>query len=545
MLLKFPARRHPRESGSALIGVLALMMVTAVIGVTIVTATVHGLSVTSSARADVQSRAAAEAGIDVAVVGLQTTSSCSTAGAVYESTTKPLFRAAIEYESAGIWVPGCPPPTATQVRIKSTGTAATPGVAGATSGNRSVIQAIYNYIPDYVTVPDIDAAVYAHTMEGDLKSFNLASSDNSIAADLQIKNGDVNCINNAKIAGDVILGNGSANLDNCEVTGSLHVSKRIFASGSSRVRGDIIAVGNGVASPSEVVTVKGGTVVHGDIYAGGSVSVLSSSASTAEGNVTVAGTTSSVAKVASGSTVKGSIISSGTISDAGVPGGTRSSAVEGLQQPPVPLIPNWTDVAYPSTTWATKGYEEVLWTGVCTVSNGHPMWATLSARTIPTVVNVLSICPDGLKTDSNIDTLNLKTNIAFIAHGFDFTKFNVTNVHPDAVNPTQKSLWFIEPDNTADGVPTCTADSNGINMNNESNIPNTVAVMAYTPCKIFSDRDGWRGQLYGGEVKFGSQAKLTFVPVGIPGVDLSGGVPPTVVLSGGHLGNRVSVRELG
>jgi hypothetical protein len=82
-------------------------------------------------------------------------------------------------------------------------------------------------------------------------------------------------------------------------------------------------------------------------------------------------------------------------------------------------------------------------------------------------------------------------------------------------------------------------------LNNESDIPITVSVMVYTPCKIFSDRNGFRGQLYGGEVQFTSQAKLTFAPVGIPGVDFSGGVPPTMVLESGHLGNRVGVRELG
>jgi Tfp pilus assembly protein PilX len=539
LLTSIALRRRGDESGSALIGVLALMMVTAVIGVTIVTATVHGLSVTSSSRASVQSRAAAEAGIDVAVVGLQTPSSCATAGAVYESTTAPVFRAAIEYESGGTWLPGCPPPTATQVRIESTGSAATPGVAGATAGNRSVLQAIYNYIPDYVEIPHIDAAVYAHTMTGSLKNFDLDSADNNLSADLQIKSGNVNCINGARIAGDVILADGSATLKNCDVTGSIHVSGFANMDGGSQVFGDVIAVGNGVAASADVVTVRGGSITDGDIYSGGNASVLSGSASTAKGNVTVAGTPANKATVASGSQILGNVLSSGTITADGSIAGTRTPAVEGLQPPPVPLIPNWTDMAYPSTTWAAEGYEEVLWTGDCTVGGEHPMWATLSARTTPTVVNALGCTAGGITIDSNVTALTLQTNIAFIAPKFHINKLKLLSLD-------NRNLWFIQPDNSADGVPTCpTPTAGGITLTNESDIPSTVSVMVYSPCKIYSNRDGFRGQIYGGEVEFGQQAKLTFSPVGIPGVDLSGGVPATVVLDGGRLGNRVSVRELG
>jgi Tfp pilus assembly protein PilX len=543
MLLTSPTPRRPGdESGSALVAVLALMLVTAIIAVTIVTATVHGLSVTSASRASVQSRAAAEAGIDVAVVGLKTPTDCATNGAVFESTSSPVFRAAIEYESAGAWVPGCPPPSATQVRITSTGTAATPGVAGATSGNSSVLSATYNYIPDYVAIPHIDAAVYAHTMQGDLKSFNLDSENASLAADLQIKSGNVNCINGARIAGDVILGNGSATLKNCDVTGSIHASKSVSIDGNSTVFGDVIAVGQGVTGGADVVAVAGGSSTAGDIYSGGNVTV-SGNGSVAKRNITVAGTPSNRATVTSGGKVLGNVLSSGTATvSAPQAGSSVSTAVEGLQAPPVPLIPNWTDVAYPSSTWAAKGYEEVLWVGVCTVSKTHPMWATLSARTTPTVVNALG-CATGLKTDSNIDVLTLRTNIAFIAPQFDINKFDVIDANPDPSKPV--SLWFIQPDNTADGVPTCAAPPGGVRLNNESDIPSTVSVMVYTPCKIFSDRNGFRGQLYGGEVQFTSQAKLTFVQVGIPGTDLSGGVPPTMVLESGHLGNRVGVRELG
>ena len=527
------------ERGSTILAVVGVMAVTSVIGATVAAATLNGLGFTSSTRASVQARAAAEAGIDVAVVGLQTSGSCAATTAVYQSTIAPAYRATIEYDAGSGWVAGCPIETATQVRIVSTGDAQASAAAGATPGNTRVIEAVYNYIPDYVEIPQIDAAVYAHTIQGDLKNFELVSADNSLAADVQIKNGNVNCLNGARIVGDLILGNGFANLRNCAVTGSIHVSQYVFMDGGSHVNGDVLAAASGVMLGSDAITLKGGSTVDGNIYAGGNVSVLSSSASVAKGNVTVAGNASSVATVASGSTIMGNLISSGTVVVKGAVQGTVSSAVEGLQPPPAPLIPNWTDIPYPSPAWAANGYEEVLWAGGCTVSNGDAAWAALSTRTTPTVVNALGCGADGITTSSTVDSLSLKANIAFVAH-----KFNINKLYAASSDTTSLNLWFIVPDNRPDGLPTCIAPSGDIYLHNEADIQPTVSAMVYTPCKIYSDRDGWRGQLYGGEVEFGQQAKLTFVPVGVPGVSFSGDDPPEAVLNGGHLGNRVSLRDL-
>ena len=54
----FPQRD---ERGSTLLAVMGLALVTSVIGVTVVTATINGLGVTTSTRAGDQARAAAEA----------------------------------------------------------------------------------------------------------------------------------------------------------------------------------------------------------------------------------------------------------------------------------------------------------------------------------------------------------------------------------------------------------------------------------------------------------------------------------------------------
>jgi len=87
------------------------------------------------------------------------------------------------------------------------------------------MEAVYQYIPEYVEVPDIDPAVYAYSIDGVLQKFVLDSADFTISADVQIKTGDFECTNNASVAGDVILANGGADLTSCTIAGTLHVTK--------------------------------------------------------------------------------------------------------------------------------------------------------------------------------------------------------------------------------------------------------------------------------------------------------------------------------
>ena len=544
------------EQGSTLLAVIGVMAVTAIIALTVTAATLNGLGATSSSRASVQSRAAAEAGIDVTIVGLQTATgpqSCTSRIGLYSSVSGavPRYDTKVQIEPGTGWVTGCPTNASTKVKIISTGFAQADGVAGASSGDKSYLEAVYDYIPAQVTIPNIGSAVYAHTISGVLKNFTLNSSVNNVAADVQIKNGNAICTNGAKIAGNLILGNGFAALDNCTVSGTVHASKYVTMSGGGGVtvvQGDIIAAGQGVAAGSLVIGVSKNAKVNGSLFSGGRVAVTSAPGSDVFGNITVAGTATSDANVASNSKVGGYVQSSGTNSGTGTVVGGRTGLVTGLTPPPVPLVPNWSEIPFPapfsSTSWAAQGFQELVWNGPCEISGVDPSWTALSALTSPTVVNTLTKCgAAGLSTDSNAKSLTLQTDIAFASNAFNIGKLDVLPyVLADGTKPV-RHLWFYVPDNnSADGVPTCVAPSGGITMSNETNIRDEISAMAYTPCKFYSNRDGWRGQIYGGEVEFGTQAKLTFVPVGMPGVDLSGNpyVPPVLA----HLGARTSLRDL-
>ncbi|MDQ4137435.1 MAG: hypothetical protein M3116_01120 [Actinomycetota bacterium] len=476
-------RRIAADQGSAMAAVLGVMAVLLIIAATMTTATVGALRVTSVDRASVQARAAAEAGIDAATAGLRTTNDChdpalagvdgSAPAATYRSVagSTPSFLAAVEsFEQATGWRAGCPVSDTTRVRVTSSGTAAAKGVAGATAGDSVTLVALFDYTPIIVQVPQAGSAVYAHKIQGVLKNFELTSSANSVATSVAIKNGDVKCTNGAHIGGDLLLGNGSATLDMCDVTGSVRVTGNASVN-KSTIGGDVTATGTGVVTNSAV------------------------------GGATEFGPTA-----------------------------------------PLPAIPDWTDVPFDPGFWTGRGYTVVDWTGPCAIDKTTAQWNALATYTTPTVVNFLSKCATAaVTTQSDIGTVELDTDIVFFAHQFTFGKLYFSTDDTGEI----RDLTFVVPDSTPNGAPTCAPPSGlsgEVRLTNEADFSSSIAAMVYTPCKIYSDRNGYRGQLYGGEVEFGQQASLTFAPVGIDGIDLTGGAT-TPVQTGSKLGDRLSLIE--
>lgn len=545
MLLSRLIRSRRDDRGSALMGVIALIGVTGIIAATIGTVAVGSLQTTNGVAASVQARAAADAGISIAEIGVRTANSCASVGGVYQSSAAPAYRVQVAYDTGTGWRDGCPPKESTRVRFLATGYAARPTFGASRLGATRVIEAIYNYVPEYVRIPVVDPAVYAYTVDTVLKKFVLESADNNVAADLQIKSGDFECSNGAKVAGALILGNGYANLSACTISGTIHATKYAYVTNGSHVYGDVIATGSGIAANTDVVRVSAGSRVDGGIYAGGNVSVLSASASQVLGSVTAARDVSTRVTIATGSTVFGNVISSGTVDRQGTVGGTTTTGVSGLSVPPSAQVGAWTDLPYQTggfggSNWMANGFTEVMWSGDCSVSTGHAFWASLANYTTPIVVNALACGAAGISTTNNLSNLVMQTDIAFIANKFTFQKLYAESSNVSV----PRDIYLVVPDNTADRLPTCTAPAGDVLLTNEADIKPSVSAFVYTPCRIYSDRNGWRGQLYGGEVEFGQQAKMLFVPTAPPGVDFTGGIPPVYRLDSAHLGGRVIVREV-
>lgn len=528
------ARRD--DSGMALGAVVILMAVTAIIATTLAATSYQALARTNGTIASVEARGAADAGIAEAELVLRTDGECQARGGVVSSTTPPVFEATISHTTGGEFQLGCPTASSTQVRVLSIGDAARGPVGNHTRGQQAAVEVTFNYVPDYVEVPVVDPAVYAYRVDGVLKKFVLESVDTLVAADVQIRTGDFECSNGASVSGSVILGDGSARLDRCTVGGSLHAASTVHALNSS-VRGDVIS---SAGTSSTAVNLGGTSEVRGSVYAGGSVAITNRAR--VLGNVTAAGDNVSVT-VDRFSRVDGNILSAGTIS--GTAAGTETSPVADLETPPAAQVGEWTDLGYDqaafaSSSWAAAGFTEVRWSGSCTISAGHSFYRSLSNRPGPIVVNALSCGAAGLSATSNIDSLTMGSTVAFVAQRFDIGKLYATSS-----DPTQRrNLMMIVPDQVADKLPTCAGDAGGITLSNEANIALSVAAFAYTPCDIYSDRDGWRGQMYGGQIEFGQQAKLLFIPTAPPGVDFSGGLDPDLVQTGAHLGEHTMWREV-
>ncbi|MHA6693292.1 hypothetical protein [Homoserinimonas sp. A520] len=466
------------------------MAVLALVAVTVTVSATQSLGVSSSARASVQGLASAEAGMDVGTVGLRTPGACAAVAGVFTSPagTTPRYTATVEYKTAAGWNAGCPTATATQVRVTSTGYAQAKGAAGVSAGDEEVVQSVFAYEPVYTNVPIVGSAVYAHTMTGILKSFNLTSEDNSVATSVTIKNGDVTCSNNAVIGGDLIMGNGNADLQKCKVTGKVHINGNLLAENSSDIAKDISVTGNATVRNS---------VLGGDMRAGG--------VATSIGNTL---------------TKPGAIVQSGaTVAP--------------------PQIPEWSDVPSAAAHWSAQGYNVVNWTGPCTIDKTTTQWTNLSSYTHNTVINFMTKCATSpVVTLNNFDTIPLNADLVFLGHEFRFDKLGFAS-------SIERKIAVIVPDDVADLAPTCTPPTGltgNITLTNETDFSPKVAAMIYTPCKVTSERDGFQGQMYGGEVEFKQQAKLIFKQVGIPGIDLTGGLTEAVK-TGMKLGDRLTFRE--
>ena len=209
----------------------------------------------------------------------------------------------------------------------------------------------------------------------------------------------------------------------------------------------------------------------------------------------------------------------------------------GLQSPIAPRVPDWTDIPwavtnnaeFQATSWYQQGYiNRVVWTGSCTMGNLDPRWAALSTYDVPTVIDATA-CVGGVTTNNNLKPdVVLSTNIVFMADKFTFNKLYFGS----SMSTVNRKLFFIVPDNTPNALPTCSGEAGPIYLTNEADLRPTVSAFIYSPCEIKSDRNGLRGQLYGGVIDFDQQAQMTYVPSSPPGIDLSSSLPPTLPARG-------------
>ena len=524
------------ERGSAILGVLGVMGVTIVIAVTTTTASLHAVGITTSTRASVEAEAAAEAGIDDAASKLATLVCQST----YSSSTAPIFSVVVSYSNLATspgttdnsWVIGCPTSVSAQrLKLVSTGTASTAGVAGNTTGDSRKVEAIYPYAPSPPanTITPSGPATYSYLQQDSTINNMTITQGGTTRPSVVYLSGSATCTSGSQITGDVVLGGGGLSVTSgCTINGDLSTSG-VVSIQSGEVTGNVNAAG--VQSGTSVTLASPGTI-DGNIFAGGPVSI----AGKVGGNV-VAGPVSGTSTFSNNASVGGSVVSAGTVAaSAGVIKGTITQNKTGIVTPTVPFAPQWVDYAYSPNDWvASNGTPySILTMSSCTSTALSNALASLAASATPMILDT-RVC--GPVTNFSGYNMTLTSDSVILANGFNFSSNNI-----QASSAPDRRLWIIIPDTVADRRPTCGTGSSASIGNNVQVGPH-VAAMIYSPCAISNGGDVWTGQMYSSSIGTSAAFLLNFIQIGLPTLNLSTGqyLAPTGT---GVLGDRTSIRDL-
>lgn len=570
----------------AVIGVLAVALITTTL---IATSVVSALGFTTATRADVQSQAAAEAGIAVVQASLLAGTCVADADTVEDVDgdgyleavfrgTDPAYTTSVKSWSATVPENGCPSSFSTRVVVTGHGAAATPGLIS--HGDEAVVQA--EFVADATPSENTGSGPAVYSGNGSAVNAMTITSATGVPGDIQILDGDFQCTTTSFIEGNVLVANGNVNITNtCTIEGDLRASGTIHITSGVVIEGDVIAAGGGVTLSNTTIAVGGSVyangkaTIHGqvdgsveatgavetnagsriksDLKAGGQVEVRGR----VDGNITTPSTADfkinpNDAFVGGNITVGGNIDSWGDVWNEPSPTATKNERLvysfkkngkvvgsfsylnpssTAPTAKPAPVVPPWVDFYFDPTDW--EGFSMLTWpsSASCEVGswnrNTHTTFQQIINATSPLVVDT-SACSSVTINGSNGNNLTLKTDVAFIGKGF--TLGNGADV--TSSNGEDHYVWFLVPDGkpTIPG-PHCSNGAGNVSTNGSVTIHDEITALVYTPCTIsLNNGTAWRGQLYSGKITVSSGDSLKYVPIGIPGWDLDGStsvVPPT------------------
>jgi hypothetical protein len=556
MFLKISMPPRSTETGSALMAVVAVTAITMLIAATVTTMSVNALSVTVTTRSAVQADAAAAGGVDATLASLLSSAGCTNGGG-YSSTVGPVYHSQTsQFVEGSGWSEGCPTAAASLVKIVSTGDSSEGG-----SKAQSTMESVYGYTPAGASGGGSGSSIFSYGGSNNLNSLTtLGDSElpEGELASVVIKNmpstinsGVLNC-QNSTVNGDVTIESGSfQGAGGCVINGNLTVGGTVALNSGARVLGNVTAAG----SSSYSVKIEGSTTwVGGSVVAGGPVRI----AGTVSQSVTAGPGLGKSVLTASGR-VGGAMTLSGGISADGAPAcapplNTSSNASQacalkkalripaepvyeraGIPAPVPPITPNWANYTYKSSDWVPD-FTPVVWSGdKCNVGSWNiALLTNLAASTTSTVVDATAC--DSLTLQPNV-ALKWKANVAFIAK-----KFNLGPANHDSFDAVTRKMSFIVPGSGTSTVPVCPLGDCHVNVYGPIVMSGKIAALIYTPGIIDNSNSTWRGQMYGRQINFGQTIAVTFVPVGLPGVDFGGQPAPSP--GGGSIGTLISSRKM-
>lgn len=535
MFLRAIGRFRRDDAGAALAAVLGLMGVGLILTSLIMTSVVAGTGFTTATRAGVQAQAAAEAGVAAARAGLAAGTCSEASGApVYTSATgaTPRYVATIwRPAGGGTWEARCPLGAATPARIVSTGYATATGV-GQAGGDSVKLEAILGGTVVPTAIVASGPAIFAHAAGSFGNSGKLLSVDGSTPSVL-IKTGNVNCTGAGQGVADFVVEGGTLLVGaGCNIAGNAWSSGRMTVSGSGYIGGNAIANG---------ISLDGSGRINLRAWSYSDISL--------SGNPTVSGVVKAYSAVLNGGTFGAEAWIYGNVNVQNAGGTNLNGTV--TTQTTVPTPPNWwggnskitrvnpitsptfnSDVPTPPTVpdWVDFGaqpehYTSAGWVGFTVYTMGtacaaaNVLTAVASIGNNPGLIDARSC--SGVFTVDGATTVTLTNDLVVIGKKIRITgsgKFTST---------AKRSLWLINPDTNANQLPDCAGQS--LVIDGGSSFPN-MNTMIYSPCKVtVTSSTALTGQIFAGEVTLGGAGQLSYVPVGLPGVNLTSGVtsPPS------------------
>jgi hypothetical protein len=421
------------DDGQSLIIVLVMsLIILSVVGVAIQVSVVDGAA-TGSYVNTVQSRLAAETGINATLAGLAsaTTPANLVSTLSYTAPSKPLWRyvATLTYATAtgtALTVPLSVWPATTEI----TSVGSMKNGASVKMVEDAVITA-----PTTTTTTLLPAFNYAVFTPGNI-NINSSASINvgtaGLSADV-VAGAGTSCTNGVSIQGNV-YSYATAALDlnsGCSITGGLFASSGVALSGGATVGGSVTSYGTGG------IAMNGGGSIGGNATSTGANIALAGGSPSIRGNAYAFGTITWNSAPVSGSN------GSGLISGITQPGDTALSTQTIAPEPAFPVITDPTQAA-----WATAGYTNyIVVTAASVTTNGvvdatnncstyfttqylaangyaasaSPFSLAVNGATTPTVIDASACANPNFNQGTISQTFALQTNVAFLTNGLSLS----------------------------------------------------------------------------------------------------------------------------
>ena len=521
---------RPRgEDGMAMVLTIGLMMLTAIIAATLLTTTVFSTSNTSATRVDVESIAAAEAGIEATMVSLQAgTITCDASLTSLASPNPALdYQVTVTHKPAGsaVWLPGCAV-DADAIRLVSVASAQSVATGGNQRGNEATAELLMER-PN--PQPFFTQAIFGDVQTTINTALTLTPTDPGQDANI-FTNGDYICSSNSVIDGSVYArGNGTFSSAPCTVDGDVYIGGNFTCGGGLTIGGDLYVQGS-------ITLSSGSCKINGNVWSGGGTSIPNGGTPIG-GNLYVRGnySTSGLASIGGAIRVRGSFTGGAYwLSQYQAAYPTMVLGDAGLGFPPA--IPTGPDYVFPrlsqtqpATEHPFEGFAVGNWQSVRLASLTSPWDTNACSPWSSSLTEPITITADTVfDTTSLCSTLEFR-DIKFVLQADaaiyvrDFKKIGAF----EAVSGDgeEHSLYIVQPWPTS--MTQCGVGAPSQSIRVESGTwtqDNRTRILLYSPnfIEFKGDAPHLRGQLYGCTVKLpviGTQ--ITYAPAGAQDVDMT------------------------